>query len=173
MRLTHLFSRRPQQVTRTNACLRGEDEEEEGEEEFYAEPEEVEPTKRGRKSAPSQSYSAQIILPEVLTPREFESKLKDGIRIPSSIVKGRTYILELGKRIKVIDRGKSKVTYLCVGSRNPSIDKIAEYTALYLNLVLNENGLLNVANVMNADYERLSMQVRRRSATLLNSWVEL
>jgi hypothetical protein len=123
-------------------------------------------------TTPLSSPSLQMILPEVLTPKEFEARLREGIRIPSSLVKGRTYVLQMGRRIKVLDkgRGRNKITYLCVGSRQCA-DDIDEYTALYLNLVLNEKGLIRSANVMNTDYQGLVVQTRnRRTAAFLNPW---
>jgi hypothetical protein len=113
------------------------------------------------------SSPSQLILREILSPKEFESRLREGIKIPSSIIKGRFYVLQIGKRIKVLDkrRGRNKITYLCVGS-NQCAEDVDEYTALYLNLVLNEKGLLRAANVMNTDFQGLMMQswTRRTSS---------
>ncbi len=87
----------------------------------------------------------------LLSPPEFESKLKTGIRIRSSIVPGRTYVLRLGRRIKVLDGGNERPKYLCVGTLGKCKSELDEAIALYLNLILNEKELLRVANVMKYD----------------------
>ena len=99
-----------------------------------------------------------LLSPELMSPSVFQSRLREGLSVPSSITKGRTYVLKLGSRIKVLDepggkkrRSKPKVAYLCVGTGTQCKHQIDEYTSLYLNLVLNERELLRVANVMDSD----------------------
>ncbi|MGH2638408.1 MAG: hypothetical protein ACRDF4_03900, partial [Rhabdochlamydiaceae bacterium] len=103
-------------------------------------------------STPAMTTSlSPVSLRELLSPREFEAKIRKGIRVHSSKIKGRTYVLQLGNRIKVLDGVGKKPTYLCVGTTAKCKDVIDEYTVLYLNLLLNEDGLLRVANVLNYD----------------------
>lgn len=159
----YFFSRRtPQRTTAPTTANSSFSEESEKEDDTHT-------TEMGNADEQAKEHrSSPVILPELLVPKEFESMLKDGIRIPSSVFKGRTYVLQMGKRIKVLE--KRKVSYLCVGSRKHLIDKIDEYVSLYLNLVLNEKGLLRVANVLSSDYEGLAVMRVARPETLSGSW---
>jgi len=82
---------------------------------------------------------------EILSRTEFARKLDIGILIPSRLVQGRTYRLRLGEKINVFQDGRP-IGYLCVSTTGVR-DSIDECIALYLNLVLNENGLLKSANL--------------------------
>lgn len=158
----YFFSRRTPQPTTTGPITANHSFSEEPEDDrFTAEIDNTVEQAKEHRSSPT-------ILPQLLVPKEFESMLKDGIRIPSSVFKGRTYVIQLGKRIKVLE--KRKVSYLCVGTRKHLIDKIDEYMSLYLNLVLNEKGLLSVANVLSSDYEGLAVMRAARPETLSGSW---
>jgi hypothetical protein len=166
MRFVHLFLGRHRQTktTRTNTSIEDEDDDYEEEERFNSERERIVAAKDRRNAKPSPSLpspsSPKLILPELMTPKEFEARLREGVSVPSSLIKGRTYFLQMGKRIKVLDKRKNKVSYLCVGTRE-TIEPVEEHMTLYLNLVLNEKELIRTANVMNTDSQHLLVEVSR------------
>ena len=91
------------------------------------------------------------ILSQVLSPEEFATKLRGaGIEISSKVVPGRSYRLRWRDKVRIWEGGK-QVGYLCVGTRG-TCSMSDEYISLYLNLALNEAGLLKVANTIPSVY---------------------
>gem|GEM_PF-4023338 len=105
---------------------------------------------RSRKK-PEEPASRQI-MPEVLSLEEFDSKLEDGIMVKSTEVPNRVYLVKRGEKIQVW-HSRRLVGYLCVAPKatrlNPAgfTPTTEAYLSFYLNLTLNEEEFLKVANL--------------------------
>ena len=90
------------------------------------------------------------IIPAVLSSEDFEKRLKDEISIVSKTSPNRIYRLKWNEPIIVSEKGKT-VGYLCVRPRSvlnfDSPISVETYLAFYLNLTLNEESFLRVANL--------------------------
>jgi hypothetical protein len=90
------------------------------------------------------------VISEVTSLEDFAALLKQGIRVRSKIIQGRTYLLKWRKQIMVL-KGDSVVGGLCVSPRQGlrgSEYSVETYLAFYLNLTLNERKFLRTANLL-------------------------
>ena len=99
-----------------------------------------------RNSSRGKIRRSEEVIPEILSPNDFERRAKAGIEVASKLVPGRTYLLRWKRKLAVLENGKT-VGYLCVRPYS-ECDIFAEHLSLYLNLVLNERRLLAVANLI-------------------------
>jgi hypothetical protein len=103
---------------------------------------------------PKKSSRPRQVISEVLDIDDFYSRVKEGIRIQSSINPRRFYLLKWKKQIEVYEYERL-VGSLCIGPKQSSrylggVDYLSMelYLAFYLNLILNEKEFLGTANLM-------------------------